>query len=85
MRGLNYVFGIYSDSKKVFNTVQHQILLEKLHYYGIQGIALDWFNSYLSNRKQLVLTNGIKSDILELSGCGVSQGSVLRPILFFIY
>ena len=81
----NYVFGIYIDLKKAFDTVQHQILLQKLQYYGIRGIALDWFNSYLSNRKQFVLTNGIHSDILELSGYGVSQGSVIGPILFLLF
>ena len=81
----NYVFGIYIDLKKAFDTVQHQILLQKLQYYGIRGIALDWFNSYLSNRKQFVLTNGIESDILELSGYGVPQGSVLGPILFLLF
>ena len=81
----NYVFGIYIDLKKAFDTVQHQILLKKLQYYGIRGIALDWFNSYLSNRKQFVLTNGILSDILELSGYGVPQGSVLGPILFLLF
>ena len=81
----NYVFGIYIDFKKAFDTVQHQILLQKLQHYGIRGIALDWFNSYLSNRKQFVVTNGIQSDILELSNYGVPQGSVLGPILFLLF
>ena len=61
------------------------MLLQKLQYYVIRGIALDWFNFYLSNRKQFVLTNGIQSDILELSGYGVPQGSVLGPILFLLF
>ena len=80
----NYVFGIYIDLKKAFHTEQHQILLRKLQHYGRRGIALEWFNSYLSNRKQLVVTNGIQSDILELSDYGLPQGSVLGPILFFV-
>ena len=61
------------------------VLHQKLQYYGIRGIALDWFNSYLSNRKQFVLTNGIQYDILELSGYGVPQRSVLGPILFLLF
>ena len=81
----NYAFGIYTDLKKAFDTVQHQILLQKLQYYGIRGIAVDWFKFYLSNRKQFVLTNGIQSDILELSGYGVPQGSVLGPISFLLF
>ena len=81
----NYVFGIYIDLKKAFDTVQHQILLYKLQPYGIRGIALEWFDSYLSKRKQFVVTNGIQSDILESSGYKVPQGSVLGPILFLLF
>ena len=80
----NYVFGIYIDLKKAFDTVQHQILLYKLQHYGIRGIALEWFDSYLS-KKRFVVTNGIQSDILESSDYGVPQGSVLGPILFLLF
>ena len=65
----NCVFGIYINFKRAFNTLQHQILLQKLQHYGMQGIALEWFYSYLSNKKkQFIVTNSIQSDILELSG-----------------
>ena len=79
------MFWIYIDLKKAFDTVQHQILPHKLQHYGIRGIALEWFDSYFSKRKQFVVTNGIQSDILELSGYGVPQGSVLGPILFLLF
>ena len=46
---------------------------------------MDWFNSYLSNRKQFLLTNWIQSDILELSDYGVPQASVLGPTLFLLF
>ena len=59
----NYVFGIYVDLKKAFDTVKHHILLQKLEHYGIRGVVLDWFDSYLSKRKQFVVTNDIQSDI----------------------
>ena len=57
------VFGIYIDLKKAFDTVQHHILLQNLEHYGIHGVVLDWFDSYLSKRKQFVVTNDIQSDI----------------------
>ena len=79
-----YTCGIFIDLKKAFDTVNHDILLKKLHHYGIRGIILDWFKSYLSNRKQTVSINGSISNY-ELISCGVPQGSVLGPLLFLIY
>ena len=81
----NYVFGIYIDLKKAFDTVQHQILLYQLQHYGIRGLAFQWFESYLSKRKQFVVVNNIQSDTSELCKYGVPQGSVLGPILFLLF
>ena len=50
----NYAAGEFVDHKKAFDTVDHNILLEKFDYYGIRGVAKDWFRSYLDNRKQYV-------------------------------
>jgi hypothetical protein len=47
-----HVGRIFSDLAKAFNYVNHEVLLAKLHYYGIQGTVADWFRSYLTNRKQ---------------------------------
>ena len=78
--------GIFLDLSKAFNTVDQCILIKKrkLEYYGIRGIANDWFQSYLSNRKQFV-TIGSTSSEPQLMTCGVPQGSVLVPLLFLLY
>ena len=81
----NYVFGIYIDLKKAFDTVQHKILLHKFQYYGIRGLAFHWFETYLSKRKQFVVINDTQSDISDLCEYGVPQGLVLGPILFLLF
>lgn len=80
----NFSCGIFLDLSTTFDTVNHQILLQKLEYYGIRGITNDWSKSYLYNRKQLVSLGSFKSDILYVS-CGLPKGSVLGPILFLLY
>ena len=68
--------GVFVDSQKAFDTVNHEILLEKLSYYGIRGTANSWFRSYLSQRKQYVSIKGFNSETRILKH-GVPQGSVL--------
>lgn len=76
--------GILIDLQKAFDTVNHSILLKKLEYYGIRGRALNWFQSYLSDRKQFASVNGHSSATCDLK-YGVPQGSILGSLLFLAY
>ena len=79
-----FTVGVFLDFSKAFDTINHQILLDKLYHYGMRGVALSWFESYLSGRYQLVTYNGIKSS-QQLIKCGLPQGSILGPLLSLIY
>ena len=76
-----YCIGLFLDLRKAFDVCSHEILLTKLKYMGIKGIALKWFESYLNNRTQFVEVNGSRSSrkVIKIS---VMQGSTLGPILF---
>ena len=80
----NYSCGIFLDFSKAFDTVNHDILLKKLEYYGIRGLSKSWFKSYLEDRKQSVIINNVYSNLIPIT-CGIPQGSVLGPILFLLY
>lgn len=79
-----YFMAIFLDFTKAFDTVDHSILITKLDYSGIRGVAGEWFRSYLYNRKQYVSINYNNSSTLNIIK-GVPQGSVLAPLLFLIY
>ena len=75
---------VFVHLKKAFDTVDHNILLKKLDYYGVRGIANEWFASYLKNRKQFVSIGGHVSSTQVIQK-GVPQGSVIEPLLFLLY
>ena len=78
----SFLLGVFVDLSKAFDTVNHDILLDKLNYYGIRGKSFDWIQSYLKSKKQFVIDKD--SGLLEVL-CGVPQGSILGPLLFLIY
>ena len=72
------------DLQKVFDTVDHQILISKLKHYGIRGFPLNWFKRFLTKRRQFVEISNAQSETL-FNERGVPLGSVPGPLLFLIY
>uniref|UniRef100_A0A3Q3KL62 Reverse transcriptase domain-containing protein n=1 Tax=Monopterus albus TaxID=43700 RepID=A0A3Q3KL62_MONAL len=79
-----YTMGIFIDLKKAFDTVNHELLMDKLDKYGIRGMVGKWIRSYLTQRRQFVRLGEYQSSELNIV-CGVPQGSVLGPKLFILY
>ena len=75
---------ILLDFSKAFDKVPHRRLLNKLNYYGIRSNTLQWIYSFLHDRKQLVLLEGVKSSTATVDS-EVPQGTVLGPLLFLVY
>ena len=75
---------LYLDLRKVFNTVNHELLFQKLKLCQFSVSALNWLRSYFSNRKHVVLEGDTSSDVQTVIS-GVPQGSILGPLLFLIY
>ena len=84
MNNNEITIAVYIDAMKAFDTVNHEILLKKLKYFGIKGKNAKWIKNYLANRKQCTFANDITSDQKVIS-CGVPQGSVCGPLLFLLY
>ena len=61
-----FVCVVFIDLQKAFDTVDHNILIEKIPHYGIQGIAHQWFKSYLENRKQFVSISDVESELASV-------------------
>ena len=76
--------GLFLDVSSAFDKVWHNGLLAKLGQIGLEGSFYDILKSYLSDRRQVVIVNGIKSKMVDINS-GVPQGSRLGPLLFIIY
>ena len=80
----DFTIGTFLDLSKAFDTVNHEIVFEKLFHNGICGVALDWVKSYFHDRKQFVQFNQTCSHHYKITSV-VPQVSILGPLFFLIY
>ena len=80
----NSVDAVYLDFRKAVDTVADERLLIKLKGYGVNGKVLSWVKAFLTDRRQKVLVNQSQSYWATVTS-GISQGSVLGPLLFIIF
>jgi hypothetical protein len=87
MNNKQMVGGIFCDLQKAFNCVENEILLNKLEFYGTEGIFKTLIKSYLTGRYQRLflghITNSNHFSAWENMKCGVLQGSILGPLFFY--
>ena len=80
----NFIVAVFIDFKRAFETIDREILINKLKYYGINGTVLKWFKQYIIERQQVTKIGNSISNALN-NNIGVPQGSVLGPLLFIVY
>ena len=75
---------VFPDFRKAFDSVNHELLLQKLQMYGVQDVELAWFKNYLDNRRQKTVIGEAESSWGTIDS-GVQQGSILGPPSLYYY
>ena len=75
---------VFIDLAKAFNSISHEIFLQKIEAYGFSEIAVELFASFLKNRQQCAKINNVHSEWLQTNH-GVPQGTILGPLVFLLY